>query len=126
MGYLDRAKSVLQARREAAPEGQPRCEISERSEKRLATPHHEKTQHQQVPCPHRPLGEMEERWKRADEAVDLFACGCCGGPVLPSVWVWEDALCPVCRDGRPVKAGSGYLVRLALDQGAKLLEAQAA
>lgn len=131
MGYLDRAKSVLRVRREAAPEGQrgsadppvgqSRCEISERSEKRLATAQHEKTQGQQVPCPHRPPGEIEERWERADGAVDLFACGCCGGPVLPSAWVWEDGLCPVCRDGHPYAQGSGHLVRLALDLGAKEL-----
>lgn len=130
MGYLDRAKSILKARREATPEGQrgsdappvgfSRCEISERSEKRSGTPHHKRTQRQQVPCPHRPPGEIKGRWENADGTVDLFACGCCGGPVRSDQW--QDGLCTVCRNGRPMKAGSGHLVRLALDMGAQAVE----
>lgn len=71
-------------------------------------------------CPHRLAGEVEDRWARGIGEGDPNACRCCGGSVQPELWV--DGLCPVCRDGRPVKAGSGHLLRLALDMGATLVE----
>jgi len=69
-------------------------------------------------CPHRPLCEVEDRWRHADP--DAHACACCGGPVGPDQW--QDGLCAVCRNGQQVKEGSGHLVRLALDMGARLVE----
>jgi hypothetical protein len=69
-----------------------------------------------TPCPHRPPGEVEDRWAHGDGGPDAHACACCGGPVSPSLWA--GGLCPHCRNGRPV---SGSLVRLALDLGAKVV-----
>lgn len=71
-------------------------------------------------CPHRPPEEAEGRWARVAATDDPHVCRCCGGHVRTDLWV--DGLCPVCRNGRPVKEGSGHLVRLALDLGAKLVE----
>ena len=68
-------------------------------------------------CTHRPPGEVEDRCQHHDGGPDPHACACCGAPVHADQW--QDDLCPVCRDGRPVKEGSGHLVRLALDMGAK-------
>jgi len=75
-------------------------------------------------CPHRPPGEVEDR--RAYRVGDdhSHVCTCCGGTVRPDLLV--DGLCPVCRNGRPVKEGSGHLVRLALDMGATLVKDQSA
>lgn len=70
-----------------------------------------------APCPHRPLGEVEDRWAHGGGGPDPAVCQCCGGPVAPDQW--QDGLCAVCRNGQPVKEGSGHLVRLALDMGAK-------
>jgi len=70
-------------------------------------------------CPHRPPGEVEDRWAHHDGGPDAHACACCGGPVAPDQW--QDGLCSVCRNGHPVKDGSGHLVRLAFDLGAKVV-----
>jgi len=67
-------------------------------------------------CPHRPPGEVEDRWAHGDAGPDAHACGCCGAPVRPELW--QDGLCAVCRNGQPV---SGHLVRLAFDLGAKVV-----
>ena len=75
-----------------------------------------------APCPHRPPGEVEDRWRHHDGGSDACICACCTGPVHPDLQT--DGLCSVCRNGQPVRAGSGHLVRLALDQGARPLEAQ--
>ena len=69
------------------------------------------------PCPHRPPGEADDRWAHQG-GPDPCVCACCDGPVRPDLWA--DGLCPVCRNGRPV---SGSLVRLAVDLGAKVVEA---
>jgi hypothetical protein len=71
-------------------------------------------------CPHRPPGEVEDRWAHGDGGPNPHACACCGTRVQPDLWA--GGLCPVCRDGRPVKEGSGHLVRLALDMGARELK----
>jgi hypothetical protein len=73
-----------------------------------------------APCPHRPPGEVEDRWAHGDAGPDAHACGCCGGPVRPDLWA--DGLCPPCRNGRQAKAGSGHLARLAQDTGAREVE----
>jgi len=69
-------------------------------------------------CPHRPPGEVEDRWQHGDAGDDPHACGCCGAPVRAEQW-HADFLCSVCRNGRQAKAGSGHLVRLAVELGAK-------
>jgi hypothetical protein len=76
----------------------------------FSTPRH-------IPCPHRPVGEAEDRWAHGDAGDDPCVCKCCGGPV--ALDQWQDSLCPPCRNGQPVKAGSGHLTRLAQDMGAR-------
>jgi len=73
-----------------------------------------------APCPHRPAGQVEDRWAHGDAGPDAHACGCCGAPVRPDLWA--DGLCPVCRNGRQANAGSGHLARLGQDMGAKVVE----
>jgi len=73
-------------------------------------------------CPHRPPGEVEDGWAHGDGGPSPCACACCGASVRPDLW--QDGLCAVCRNGQPVKEGSGHLVRLALDLGARPVEAQ--
>ena len=73
-----------------------------------------------APCPHRLPGEVEDRWARNFGGDGPHACVCCGTRVQPDLWA--GGLCPVCRDGRPAKVGSGHLLRLALDLGTKLVE----
>jgi hypothetical protein len=75
-----------------------------------------------TPCPHRPPGEVEDRWAHHDGGPDACICACCAGPVHPDFQT--DGLCSVCRNGRQVKEGSGHLVRLGLDLGARPVEAQ--
>jgi hypothetical protein len=70
-----------------------------------------------APCAHRPAGEVEDRWAHGDGGPDPCICACCGAPVHPDLWI--DGLCPPCRNGQQAKAGSGHLVRLALDLGAR-------
>ena len=70
-------------------------------------------------CTHRPAGEVEDRWAHHDGGPDAHACGCCGGPVAPGQW--QDGLCPPCKNGQRLKAGSGHLVRLAQDMGAQVV-----
>ena len=73
-----------------------------------------------APCPHRPPGEVEDSWAHGDGGPSPCACACCGASVRPDLWT--DGLCPPCRNGRRVKDGSGHLLRLALDLGAKVVE----
>ena len=97
-----------------APEGPPVAVLhTDQHEVDTPTPTH-------PPCPHRPLGEVEDRWQHGAGGDDPHACACCGGPVAPEHW--QDGFCPVCRNGQQVKAGSGHLVRLALDMGATPVE----
>ena len=72
-----------------------------------------------TPCPHRPAGEVEDRWAHGDAGPDPCVCACCGGPVRPELWT--DSLCPVCRNGRQAGTG-GHLTRLAQDTGAMEVE----
>jgi hypothetical protein len=73
-----------------------------------------------VACPHRLPGEVEDRWAHGGGRSDAAVCRCCGFRVRADLWA--GGLCPVCRDGRPARVGSGHLLRLALDLGAKLVE----
>ena len=73
-------------------------------------------------CPHRPPGEADDRWAHGDGGPDSHVCRCCGASVRPELWA--DGLCSVCRNGQRAKEGSGHLVRLALDLGARPVEAQ--
>jgi len=125
MSYLELAKSVRAEREKAllpTPEATPQGLAADMERRKFGSgvapvgPQSGNT----IPCPHRPPGEAEERLARAGRAADLFACACCGGPVRPDLWV--DGLRPVCRNGRPVKEGSGHLTRAALHMGARRVE----
>ena len=73
-------------------------------------------------CPHRPPGEADDRWRHHDGGPDAHACACCGASVRPELW--QDGLCPPCRNGQRAKEGTGQLARLAMDLGARSVEAQ--
>lgn len=73
----------------------------------------------EITCFHRPGHEAGARWLYGDGGPDPDRCTCCGAPVRPDAYV--GGLCPVCLRGYPHAQGSGHLLRLALDLGARPL-----
>lgn len=70
-------------------------------------------------CVHRPEGEVQSCWTGGREGSTWVICSCCR--VRSSPEATSKGRCQVCNLGLAYRKGSGHLVRLALDLGARPL-----
>ena len=70
-------------------------------------------------CVHRPEGEVQSRWAGGHDGSTWVICSCCR--VQSSPEATSKGRCQVCDRGLSYRRGSGHLVRLALDLGARPL-----
>ena len=70
-------------------------------------------------CVHRPEGEVQSYWADGRDRSTWVICSCCR--VRSLLEATSKGRCRVCDLGLSYRRGSGHLVRLALDLGARPL-----
>ena len=70
-------------------------------------------------CVHRPEEEVQSSWAGGREGATWVICSCCRVRSLPEAT--SKSRCQVCNLDLSYRRGSGHLVRLALDLGARPL-----
>ena len=70
-------------------------------------------------CVHRPEDEVQSCWAGGHDGSTWVVCSCCRVRSLPEAT--SKGRCRVCDRGLSYRRGSGHLVRLALDLGARPL-----